>query len=176
MNRKSRLSWLNDGSKSTSSINSLDFFHLWWILSQISSIFSWSWMLFRGFSMVKSCFPSIICHVFFLLMLNVGNFREWSTIANYQFHHPSNPQQPIQQRIQQPIQQPYVKRTSLGKLHLPWGGLRYLSLSPWSLGRGPESQQSPRFKRILMGIDGILVGFHEILMGFDGNENSGNGW
>jgi hypothetical protein len=32
------------------------------------------------------------------------------------------------------------------------------------------------FKRILMGIDGILVGFHEILMGFDGNENSGNVW
>ena len=25
----------------------------------------------------------------------IGNFREWSTITNYHFFHPSNPQQPI---------------------------------------------------------------------------------
>jgi len=30
-----------------------------------------------------------------LLVLNAGNFREWSTFANYQADHPSNPQQPI---------------------------------------------------------------------------------
>jgi len=46
-------------------------------------------------------------HIFLVVRFTQGIFGN-DPLANYQFHHPSNPQQPIQQ----PIQQPYVKRTN----------------------------------------------------------------
>ena len=45
-----------------------------------------------------------------LLVLYVGNFREWSTFINYQKSSQQPPATPS--NPQQPIQQPYVKRTS----------------------------------------------------------------
>ena len=88
-----------------------------WSLSQVLlalvdcgvAVFNTVGIVPGSFRVCRVCRPLILmCATKFLrrmLMQSclclVGNFREWSTTIN---HHPSNPQQPIQQ--------PYVKRTS----------------------------------------------------------------
>jgi hypothetical protein len=69
-------------------------------------------------------------------VLNVGIFFGNDPLANYQFHHPSKPQQPIQQ--------PYVKRTSKSKSQkvLGWwtshGRIQWTMWNPGSIEQNPN--------------------------------------
>ena len=69
---------------------------------------NWDWILQRnspggGFNMFQWYFSNIQPNLYFIsIFLLTGAFyagNEWGNdpLANYQFHHPSNPQQPIQQ-------------------------------------------------------------------------------